>query len=774
MNITDILEESPNGYQISSGVPVTKNSEEIIRYYLMMLERFPLEVYPVDFAVTNYSLARFLFGDRVNAQSPEDKAKRIENSLFYFHQAQIVFSSDDYPIMYSIICIYMGHLYRERSSLINTRSFLKERSTPAESLQYGLDQVLEAAPLLALSKVHIVEYAICNLELGYLSVLLSEIPEYWEDNMLREQAIGYLERVLTLSKEIPSVITYKSTGGKPYRWNVTDPHTFPLHIKHFLDEFNFPYIEGAALCLLGRAEEGCAFHGLNEITETEENYVGKHALEAFEYYTQAVKPKFLPNQCSLWADAHHRAGLLLVKFPHLLSIKDDDDGDDEDDENQGGFSSYNLQFDAAITHFHVGLRCKAITRTERMDLHFHAAQCLVAKLQRIIDRVPFGQSITKAIIANEGVDLMNQIEENLREALSRVTAANTQSSQDAYVYYYSSLKLAEYRMLQAACASKLSSEQREDHLKESIEYVIDACHARSLADNMDLHYVAATQMAQMLGAVKRSHAASKAYAKVLMITSVLINRSNFNPEFYEGKLNDDIHRHSTQAIAVTSKEISWVKLHIGPISLHERAAAGFAAWSFEDLPSRKRAALQAKVVAVEHNTVGKNELTGQSLVKPVKPSPPKSVPPLQLSALGANKKTKKVFVSGEDVPDDPKMIGGEDDDEDKFLPPAGPVPLEAMAGQKHAADALKLLEEQDESSTGFTATADGEEPRLPMSPYTGRLRSKVPPLSEMKEIDKRNRAAFGFPKGHAVYLIPSTSVLRKVHANRKKFNKCTC
>jgi len=37
----------------------------------------------------------------------------------------------------------------------------------------------------------------------------------------------------------------------------------------------------------------------------------------------------------------------------------------------------------------------------------------------------------------------------------------------------------------------------------------------------------------------------------------------------------------------SSKDIFWVKKHFGAFSLNERLQAGYATWSFEDMPSVK-------------------------------------------------------------------------------------------------------------------------------------------------------------------------------------------
>jgi hypothetical protein len=107
------------------------------------------------------------------------------------------------------------------------------RGSLEESLSFGLDQAMEALPILALSKSHVVEHALCCLEIGHLYVLLSEFPE---DFSLREQVMTYLERVLTLSITIAETMIH--IGQK---WQIYDRKTYPVHIALLLEEYDMHY-----------------------------------------------------------------------------------------------------------------------------------------------------------------------------------------------------------------------------------------------------------------------------------------------------------------------------------------------------------------------------------------------------------------------------------------------------------------------------------------------------------------------------------------------------
>jgi exonuclease VII small subunit len=329
-----------------------------------------------------------------------------------------------------------------------------------------------------------------------------------------------------------------------------------------------------------------------------------------------------------------------------------------------------------------------------MDLHFHLAQTAISRLQLIIDRVPVGQSVTKALQAHsEGMELIQTVEEHLEEARKRVTPASTQTTQDGYLYFFSCLKISEFRMLEAACKPQLLPIERENYLVDAVEHLIDALQARTLNDNTDLHYVATVQMSQLLLAAKRSYTAAKSYAKCLFTLSLIINRSLYNPEDVQEKLSEETVRNVGQSLAAGARDVPWVKLHFGPVSLNERLTAGYASWSFEDVPRVKilqdsssalldlsaedTSAYKVSPAAVAVQSDGRS-LTSGSAAPIYKASPPKGVPPLKLPVLD----NKKVYVTGEVMHNGPG-IASEDGPPGSGLkkkppPPAGAIPLFAL------------------------------------------------------------------------------------------------
>lgn len=550
MNIYDLYEDSPNGYEVTALAP--KETDLAIKYYMAQIELYEREEYPTEFAIANYALGKVLFADKTKPLESEDRAKRIENSLYHFHASLEIFDLRNYPVMYAVISIFVARLFRERALLVCNRSFLSKRSTPEESVQYGLDQVLEAFPVYFLSKPHAMEHALCCLEAGWLYVVQSEFLEYARDESVRENAVTYLERAISLSQTVMNdggnikgkyKIAESKTLTMPTKpatadlhshgtfagWNPKDKDTFPDHIKILLDGFPFQVLEGTALYLLGRLYSGWPGDiGMVRISAQEAKARElDHQTKGFQYFGRCVRPKFLTGNNPLWADAHHRAATMIIRTPQIIDpdfISFDSPAESVEEQvqrQQTMLQNSDLYLESAITHLAQALRCPVLSRSVIGDIHFHSAQAQIARLQLLLDRIPPGKSVTQALQqmssgassetgnGTDGLDIVRRIEEHLRQALSRVTAASTQSTQDGYLYYFACLKLAEYRMLESASDPRFSYQQRNACLFDAVGHLVSALCARTLKDNMDLHYIVSSQMAQMLLATRKFFAVSK-------------------------------------------------------------------------------------------------------------------------------------------------------------------------------------------------------------------------------------------------------------------------
>jgi len=524
----------------------------------------------------------------------------------------------------------------------------------------------------------------------------------------------------------------------------------------------------------------------NSLKENEQIMFKKRA---FDNYCHAVRPRFLPLNCVLWAEAHHRAATTVIKYPAIMDTEADplewaENGDSNT--SSSAVRSSDLHIQVAISHLTLALRCTVLTNHYKMDLHFHISQAYIARLQLILDRVPRGESVIKTISVNpDAMDIIDKVEKHLNEALVRVTAASNETIQDGYLYYYSCLKMAEYKMLAAACNTELHELEREDNMKESITYVIDTLTSRSMEECLDLHYLSMSQLSQILSSVKRNFAAARSYSKTLLTLSAVINRAFYSPESLNPQLRDECWRHLSQAMNASEKQLTWVKLHLGPLTLNEKVSAGYASWSFEETRSVRRKATktletQSKKGLSSANiflgfsrsksTVAEIEVTpivvggqpletpqkppfspGASSVSPslsFKPSPPKSVPPLLLPPS----KNVKVTLNGVQVHPTEASNGGVTISGKIPQPPAGPVPLHAMGHNPifddEKADDVSVLGDNagnDEDNDEYEDEGDGEEDNMDClypGPYGRRRRRRVPPLKTMTEVDQVNQQTY--------------------------------
>lgn len=191
-----------------------------------------------------------------------------------------------------------------------------------------------------------------------------------------------------------------------------------------------------------------------------------------------------------------------------------------------------------------------------LDLHFNLAQAHISRVYIIADRVPFGESVSATLANTEGASIMQSVEKHLLAGLKFVTAASTQSTMDAYVFFFSCLKLAEYKMLFAAIKENAPYEEREALFCDAVMHVEKALGARPLYDNQDLNYCALVQLCQMLVAGRKKHCAVYTYSKLLMVLSVIVARSQFGPIQHNRQLGDEVDRQVGQLLCMDTNSLS--------------------------------------------------------------------------------------------------------------------------------------------------------------------------------------------------------------------------
>jgi len=566
LKIVEILEESPNGYTITASAPPEK--DRAVKYYSFQLRTYTVSAHPEEYGLIHYSLGKVFFKDHPVGQVNYDlRAKSIENALHHFRLAGEIFDYDSHPFLFGVINTFIGQLFRERATLISSRSLLSKRGvTVNDCCQIALAALFEAQSAFLGSKLHDLEYCLANLETGWVYVLqLTEAMheegrggEEKEMIILREQAILALERAQSLCDELPN----KQVGSKPRTWDPIQQETHPEYIRALLSDQSISYVGGMVSYLHGRLYQDWS----DEL---------EHQEEAFAAYSRAVKPARLPTDTEQWVDAHHRAAAIAVKFPRVVDPQFGESPDTDTD----------LCYVSAVQHLTTALKNTSMMPAKRMDLLFHLAQANIARLNMIIDRVPEGKSLVKALTHSDGLTIMREVEANLVQAMRGSTAANTQSTQDAFVYYFACLKLSEFRMLQAAAEAGLAESQRSALLEDAISQLVNALLSRSMIDNLDLHYVGTAQMAQMLLSAHRDDSSAKWFGRALLVCSAIGNRVQGAPIELRAdsqiKFWDEGVRVGSLAILAASRQAQWQCHHLGPVLLTEAPTSGYAYWKME-------------------------------------------------------------------------------------------------------------------------------------------------------------------------------------------------
>jgi hypothetical protein len=521
----DIVEESPNGYVISGKAP--PEMPRAIKYYSYQLRQYTVNDYPIEYGVCHYNLGKIFFADKHHTTRDfEARARSIENGLHHMRLAVEIFDYDSYPIMYAVINIFIGQLFRERAMLITARSILSKRGvTVADSCTIGLSQLMDAAMTFSNAGGNVVENAICHVEIAWLYLL--QITEAMVEEgtvdpaerrkgkpkekateeelmILREHAITSLDKseALMLSLHEPPEQTRYGAKSFARGWDPLDRESYPAYINLLIMDLSLEYIHGLIAYLSGRIYQDWD-SGID------------HQVQAFEFYRQSTKASGLPENCNEYIDAHHRAAQVLVQCPAIL----------DENMHEDGMPKNDRAYVMATEHLKLALQSSVIKPGRKMDIAFHLAQANIARFHIIVDRVPVEQSVVQALVQQDGISIMQDVERALREAMKGATAANTQSTQDAFVYYYSSIKLSEFRTLQSGMDAALPAKARLTLLTQSFNLLVDSLLSRSIIDNLDLHYIATLTMSQGLYSSRCYDPCTMWYTKSLMCLSSMVNRT---------------------------------------------------------------------------------------------------------------------------------------------------------------------------------------------------------------------------------------------------------
>lgn len=518
----DVKEESPK-FTITGDVPNSGGEEDRIKHYQLKMKQYPVDEYPEEWALCHYFLGRIFFADRegvlFNKTSREGRAKSIETALFHFDRAMEVYRFEAYPSMFGIVGLMMSQLYRERISITTIRSLLARRGTIGLTIRKGIDNVSEASAVFSRNDRFMAENVICALETGWLFLLQYEDNgDQAADLAVLEQSISYLERALSLCEKLQKRYE-NSMGDRTRPFNPQKPEEFPPHITLITGGRplntsegrpgkTFAYIEGLCMSILGKA--------YSMLSNSKD-----HQQIAFDYINDCLKPKFLIAESEHFVEAHYLCANIIIKCPAVVNP----DWSGYAIAGQGAGSIAHL--DSAILHLELASHSPYVG-SKLTDIQFLTAQLNILKLHHITDNLQAGQSLTKALADNDGNDIMRIIDSHLHTCLKRITSADM-NTQDAYIYFFSNLKLSEMSMLQTASQPGLSKDDKLELLQLAVIYLENALRSRSLNENVDLHYVSMIQMSQMLVATRNYVGALAVFCKIFLCLSVTISRAKFSP-----------------------------------------------------------------------------------------------------------------------------------------------------------------------------------------------------------------------------------------------------
>jgi hypothetical protein len=589
--------ESPNGYEVTGDAPPDDQAAEATKHYSAKLRQFTVR-YPAEWALCHFCLGRVFHMDR-SGRGRDGRGKAIENALFHLDKAMQFYTYDSYPCMWAVSCLMIGQLYRERVTLTVIRSLLKGRGSTSDALRKGLDNTREAATVLSQSKRLAAELAICGIESGWLYLLLQEEEKKLsEKRLLLDQAITHLERGLAGVNRLNA--DFEATEGQRVRpFNPQDPRNYPAHVRALVGPYPFRIVEGLCMYLLGRC-----YAGLSELKDHQET--------GFDYFTRCVKPNFIPQQSMYWVDAHVRVSALILKSPYLVDpefeehkvpVIDDDTGEvsmvtpkakgdtfvDRGVAGSGNAvgpqveeraSSTQIALDAAIQHLQVSMHSSA-AKPRLADIQFKIACANLERLHLLLDNIPPGMSLVEAMSSKGGYDVMEQVEHHLLSGLERLTAAG-QNTQEAYIFYFSCLKLSELKMMQTVSMRGLMPEDKIWLLSRSVDFLNDALDSRSLWHNLDLHYIAMVQMCNMLLATRRVSAALKVWVKILLTLSATICRAKYTPGQAVDVYAHEVSKQISLALHNSQRLSKWIQRHPKPF-LSAPLKTYDCVWGFEEV-----------------------------------------------------------------------------------------------------------------------------------------------------------------------------------------------
>jgi hypothetical protein len=139
------------------------------------------------------------------------------------------------------------------------------------------------------------------------------------------------------------------------------------------------------------------------------------------------------------------------------------------------------------------------------------------------------------------LEILKDAEKYYLEAIKLVSAMSRQRL-EAFIFYFSSLKLVELKVLQAIAINSSSSSSaphslpvndiqtkadRDYLFQSSLKYLLDSLHAKQPFDNPDLHFLCSSQLGYLLSIGPKKELSVHCFVRSLLCLSCMVLRSRF-------------------------------------------------------------------------------------------------------------------------------------------------------------------------------------------------------------------------------------------------------
>lgn len=359
-----------------------------------------------------------------------------------------------------------------------------------------------------------------------------------------------------------------------FKLQLPDAHDTFHHIRLLLGKHTLAFQAG--MC---NAHLGASYYGLT--TEGDVLLSRDNSFIAYEYLTESLKQKYGLRECDQWVESRCYLASLILRDPVVLTGSTNEDVEAMDKrvkdasptegpkglprQNYGKIVETNalvssaafakppdssLAIESAISHLNLA-RQNPISRKKLTEIHYMSGQANFAKLHFLSDKAVTPASFSQPMPDGSlPADVMVDAEDHYQAALKRVSAVSKRGI-DAFIYFLCCLKIAELRVLQAVAinnvgktnkngtmsqvstrnislADDVPSRVDRDYLFQSaLKFLMDSLHCRRPEENIDVHFLASSQMGYLLSIGPKREVAVHCFIRALFCMSCMIIRSRF-------------------------------------------------------------------------------------------------------------------------------------------------------------------------------------------------------------------------------------------------------